>query len=231
MRFHVKITEFKCENSQEEIAILHHRLKSIEYLTKLIETKQAEFVFKSEDLRTTLLVINAETFEEADRTLKADPLFPYSRLTVTPVTTTAEMVEEAQDYLGEQILSPAEIAHLVPPPVEIDDNQTYIFAVKTQAAFNPLVTKKEYDEILRKTLRSQRLHADQKEIADYNPVGIPDGYLYLQISSIEEARSHVAKAEIYPYTIVDIQKIFTIKQASEISFNRLNELQEKVKVL
>jgi muconolactone delta-isomerase len=212
LRFHVSAAEFETRTKEEADAIIKHRVKSIEYFKNLQEKGVTEFVFKSECMKETYLVINANSLEEADVLLKRDPLFPYSRLIVTPVTTTAEMVEEAQDYLGEEILTSFEIAHLVPPPVKIDDRKTYIQATKALAAFNPLVSEEEYKEILRKTLRSQRLHADEKEIADYNPVGVPDGYLYLQISSVEEAREHVAKAEIYPYTVVNFRKLLTLNQ-------------------
>jgi hypothetical protein len=59
----------------------------------------------------------------------------------------------------------------------------------------------------------QRVHADSREICDYNPVGKPVGLLVMEAASAHEVSEHVSGCEVYVDTKVTIERLLTPTQA------------------
>jgi muconolactone delta-isomerase len=230
MRFFVRVDERETRDPQEEVAMIRHRLNSIQYLMKLLQDQTLEYAFRSDDNRSTMMLVRADSLEDLDRIIKADPAFPYSEVDVMPVVSTPTMVREIQDYLGEQILTEEELAELEPTPVDIDPNGNYFLTTKTQLAFSALLPEEEQRDIYRRTVIAQRRHNSPIEVSDYNPVGKAWGILIAKCERIDEVQRHVEMAEIYPDTKVETSHIQTLQQSWRSSINRLEQLRPGTKV-
>jgi len=224
MLFHVYLTERETHDPQEEVAMLRHRIESLNYWMGLLRSKRVGLVFKTAAGSSTVLIVDSESVESLDRLIKAEPLFPYATVTVEPVISSRSMVEELQDYLGEKLLNDKELSGLEQKPVTIDPHATYFMIIKTLKAFSPLLSKEQQRDIHRRTALSQRLHTAAIEVADCNPVGRPVGILFAKCKSLDEIQQHVAKAPIYPDTIVEFHQLLTLEQALSASTKRLGQL-------
>ncbi|PSR22671.1 MAG: hypothetical protein C7B47_16445 [Sulfobacillus thermosulfidooxidans] len=214
MKFFVKALEPEFSDSREVAAMRDIRRASLDYLARLEDTRLVDLVFKSSDWKSTILVAETDSLEELDRLIKRDPLFPYVRYNVKPVTFTREMVDELEDYLGETVLTEAEKAALTPRPLRIKpDGQMYYLVEKDLHPFSPLMSEEEIRDVYRATLVSQRLHASTKEVVDYNPVGIPHGYLIMEAGSESEVFEHLSSVPIFKYTTVTVTRLLTMNQA------------------
>lgn len=224
MRFFVRVVERSTQDPQEEAAMLGHRLDSIHYLKDLLTGPSCEYIFKSEDGRTSLLLLQPASLEELDRLIKADPLFPYATVDVVPVVPTSAMVREIQAYLGEEILTEQELAALEPQRVAIDPEGMFVLLAKTQPAFSPLLSLEEQRDIYRRTVIAQRRHTSPIEVSDYNPVGKAEGLLIAKCTSVEAVWQHVRSAEIYPDTHVEMHPLRTLEQSWRDTIARLEHL-------
>lgn len=223
MRFFVKLEERDTRDQQERAAMLKHRLASIKYQQDLVTTGKLHYAFKTESLTTSYLLYTVDSLIELDKLIKRDPLWVYSTTTVTPVTSTKDMVAEAADFLGEPILTDVELMRLDTQIHPIDQDEVHTLAAKSLSALNPLTDQETQNEIWRRTLESQRLHANPIEYCDDNPVGQPYGIL-IGKASPDELRAHVSAAPIHPDTNVEYIPLKTLKQAWEASDQQISSL-------
>ncbi len=213
MRFLVTGEERKWHDPQEEIAMLRHRMRSLEYWSLWREMSGVNYYFRSQDGRQIFMLYEGDSAQELDRILKADPLLPYLQYSVNPVISTRDLIEEAQGYLGEKYFSEIELKRMEARAVEVDDTASYILVHKWQPPFSPLLGEDIQLDILRRTITSQRAHETEIEISDVNPVGSSIGVHVSKVSHISEARAPVEKTEIFPDTKVKYIKLSTIPQA------------------
>jgi hypothetical protein len=227
MRLFVTIKERTTADPQERAAMLRHRLQSILYQQRLLLEGHVEYTFRSVLGDTTVLMIDTVSLEAADRLIKADPIWPYAVTTVTPVVSTQAMASEIQDYLGEEVLTPSELAQIEFPRRQIDDDGQYWLAWKEVAAFNPLLSKADQDDVHRRTLTAQRAHLSQLEFADDNPVGKPVGILIAR-GSEDDVRAHVADCDVFPDTGVDLLQLCSMRKAWDAAVAELRQMRRSV---
>src|SRR5256885_8056161 len=188
MFYYVHLSERQCNDPQEMRAMANIRAQSIDWLQRQQEQSRFEYAFRDIKNTHTYIFLNSESHSKLNRLLDQDPLISYSYVEIEPILTTLEMVETLKDYLevDADYFTSQELEELKFHRRAIDPNSTYFMARKIVAPFNPLLDKGTQDKIHLNTLRSQKAHADQREIADYNPVGKPVGILVMQASTLEE---------------------------------------------
>lgn len=228
--FLVRVDERRCADAQEEAAMLRIRAKALDYREYLLERGDLAYAFQLQDTASGLMLALATTNAELDAMLKADPLFPYSRLTVTPVIDTEWLIREAQDHLKEEIISNERAAELVHPLQRPRDDQSYLYVTKEVLPFSPLLPESAQDEIFRKTVRSQNAHENHElEFADHNPVGRQIGIL-IGCGSEEDVMAHVRHCEVYPDTVVTCEPLLTLRHAYRQCAARLQYLRRPLPV-
>jgi hypothetical protein len=170
-----------------------------------------------------------ETLETLDLLLKRDPGWAYATTEVTPVVSTVALVTEAQDYLGESILTQDEVDGLAPERRRINPVGTYWLAYKEVRAFNPLLSIEEQDDVHRRTVTSQRAHLDAVEFADDNPVGKAVGILVAE-GELADVRRHVETCEVFPDTVVSYKELLPLERAFEFTKGQLERLRRPTDV-
>jgi muconolactone delta-isomerase len=203
----VNIAERECDDAQEQAAMLRFRALAIDYRWELEQEGKIEFAFYFRDKSSGLFVIDVESNEQIDFIIKRDPLFPYAHITVTPLIDTAWLINEAQDFLGEQMVTPERAKELVHPRRAVDPTRSYVFVHKEVRPFSPLLSEEEQDEIFRRTVRSQDAHENlDLEFADFNPVGQQIGLL-IGCGTEEDVMNHVRNCEVFPDTVVTCEHL------------------------
>ncbi len=227
MRFFVRMTERSTSDPQELSAMLQHRLNSIAYQQSLLDSELLAYAFRIYEGRVAIELFEVDSLETLDRLIKADPQFPYSMNDVTPLVSTQAMVKEASDYLGESILTEAELAELTFPRKSIEPGSMYWLAYKEVKPFSPLLSQEMQNDVHRRTVVSQRSHHAALEFADDNPVGKSVGIL-VACGELHEVQAHVRNCEVYPDTEVEFTELMPLKRAWESTVGRLQELQREV---
>jgi muconolactone delta-isomerase len=214
MRFFVKLTERECRDTQERAAMLRHRLNAIRYQQRLMDDGKAHYVFYPRDKAEIYLLYMIETLEELDYLLKRDPYFGYTRADVIPVVNTEALVREAQDFLGVQHFSDADIEsgvldYGVKP---VDPDGSYLLAIKEVQPFSPLLSEEAQNEIHYRTILAQEGHFSDIEFSDENPVGMQVGITLVQ-GTVAEMKALVESCPVFPDTVVEYTELMTLKQA------------------
>ncbi len=215
MFYCVRLSERVCRDPQEMRAMAAIRDRSIDWLQTQEKNNKFEYVFRNFDNTQTYIFLNSESHNELNELLDQDPLISYSTLEIEPLVTTLEMVKTLKNYLdvNEKFFSPEELEELEFHRQVIEPDSTYFMARKVVAPFSPLLGQEIQDKIHLNTLRSQKAHADSREIADYNPVGKPVGILVMQAMTLEEVEEHVKGCEVFVDTTVDYTQLLTLNQA------------------
>ncbi len=203
--------------------MLRHRLASIDYQLSLLASESLVYAFRSGSGDEAILMYEASSLTDVDRSIKRDPLFPYSLCDVVPVISTVDMADELMDHLDERVLSDAELDDLKFPPKPISDNAEYWLAWKHLAPFSPLLADEVQDDIHRRTLVSQRAHHSPIELADDNPVGMAVGILIAE-GTLNAIREHVSRCDVYPDTVVDYLKLVPLRCARNDAISELSTL-------
>lgn len=215
MFYYVRLSERECRDPQEMRAMATIRERSIEWLQTQEMNDKFEYVFRDVDNTQTHIFLNSESHNDLNELLDQDPLISYSTVEIEPLVTTLEMVKTLKSYLevNEDFFSAGDLEELQFHRQAIDSNSTYYMARKVVCPFSPLLKQEIQDKIHLNTLRSQKAHADSREIADYNPVGKPVGILVMQATSLKEIEDHVKSCEVFVDTIVDYTQLLTLNQA------------------
>lgn len=226
--FLVRVEERRCADAQEEAAMLRIRAKAIDYREHLLQRGDLAYAFQFRDIAVGLMLIQASTNNELDAMLKADPLFPYCHVTVTPVIDTEWLITEAQDYLKEEIITKERAAQLVHPLQCPRDDRNYLYVTKEVLPFSPLLPRSAQDEIFRKTVCSQDAHENRElEFADHNPVGRQIGIL-IGCGTEEDVMAHVRHCEVFPDSVVTCEPLLTLRYAYRQCAARLQYLRRPV---
>jgi muconolactone delta-isomerase len=224
MRFFVTMTERKPADAQERAAMCRHRISSIKYQQVLLRPDgPLAYGFRAEDGTVAILMYEVTSLEELDCLLKRDPGWAYCSTDVTPVVSTSALVQEAQDYLGEQILSKDEMEHLNPERRLIDPLCEYWLAYKEVMPFSPLLSQAEQDDVHRRTVYSQRAHLEAVEFADDNPVGRAVGILIAE-GDLDGVKRHIEKCEVFPDTVVCYKSLVPLPGAVDATIQELQGL-------
>lgn len=227
-RFFVRMKERPCFDAQERAAIHRHRLAAVQYHASMLEEGHARYAFfAGEGLNEAILMYEIESHDRLDWLIKRDPLFPYTTVTVIPTITTEALVREAQDYLGEEIFSKAELPKLTFAHKKIDPNAEYWLAWKEVLPFSPLCPVAEQDDVHRRTVIAQKGHFEDLEFSDENPVGRPVGILVAQ-GSVEDMRRHVESCEVFPDTVVQYTRLYTHRQTVSKTIEELRRLRRPI---
>lgn len=215
MFYYVRLSERVCRDPQEMRAMAVIRDLSIDWLQTQEKDNKFEYVFRNFDNTETYIFLNFESHNELNELLDQDPLISYSTLQIEPLVTTLEMVKTLKNYLevNEDFFSPEDIEELKFHRRTIEPESTYFMARKVVAPFSPLLGQEIQDKIHLNTLRSQKAHADSREIADYNPVGKPVGILVMQATTLKEVEEHVMGCEVFVDTTVEYTQLLTLNQA------------------
>lgn len=215
MFYYVRLSERVCLDPQEMRAMAAIRDRSIDWLQTQEKINKFEYVFRNFDNTETYIFLSSESHNELNELLDQDPLISYSTVEIEPLVTTLEMVKTLKNYLevNENFFSPEELEELEFHRQVIEPESTYFMARKVVAPFSPLLKQEIQDKIHLNTLRSQKAHADSREIADYNPVGKPVGILVMQAMTLEEVEEHVKGCEVFVDTTVDYTQLLTLNQA------------------
>jgi muconolactone delta-isomerase len=220
MRFFVRMTEGRSSTTVELAAMLEHRLKSIDYQRALLDRGKLGYAFRNVDGDVSYLMYKADSLEELDALIKADPSWPFCETEVVPVTTTAAMIREIEASMGPNVLSAKftneEMKHLDSDEEPIDEEGVYSLAEKALPSMSALTSPSVLDEIWQRTVTSQSLHINSIEFADHNPVGRPWGLLIGKVEP-DALKQHVSTAPIFPDTTVTYTRLHTLKQAWEAS--------------
>jgi len=219
--------ERHCHDAQENAAMLQIRAKAIDYRASLLAANTLTYAFYFRDRPVGIAFAQTESNNDLDMLIKRDPLFPYCKVEVTPVIDTEWLILEAQDFLKEELISPARAAKLVHPPQPADETMEYLLVRKEVLPFSPLLPQSEQDEIFRRTVRSQDAHANKAlEFADLNPVGSQIGIL-IGCGSRNEVMEHVEHCEVYPDTVVSCEALLTLGQAFVQCVDQLRRLRRQ----
>src|SRR5476649_432820 len=220
----IRITERRCQDPQEESAMLRIRAAALEYRAMRLEAQELGYSFCLRDRASSVQLAWAGSNQALDLLIKRDPLFPYSEIDVTPVIDTEWLIQEAQDYLGEEIISGARASQLVHPQQEAREDRSYFLVWKEVRPFSPLLAEAIQDDIYRRTVRSQDAHENNRlKFADHNPVGQQVGIL-IGCGSEAEVMAHVRNCEVFPDTVVTCEALLTLSAAFTQCCNRLIEL-------
>lgn len=226
--FLVRMEERHCADAQEEAAMLRIRAKALDYREHLLRQDVFAYAFQLRDKPVGLMLAMADSNNALDAMLKADPLFPYCHITVTPVIDTEGLILEAQDHLKEEIISRERAAQLVHPLQRPRDDRSYLCITKEVLPFSPLLPESAQDEIFRKTVRSQDAHENHElEFADHNPVGRQIGIL-IGCGTEDDVMAHVRHCEVYPDTVVKCEPLLTLLHAYRQCTARLQYLRRPV---
>jgi muconolactone delta-isomerase len=189
--FLVRAQERANADAQEEAAMLRIRAKAIDHRQTLLQQRKLTYAFYLKNAPVGLMLVQTDRNTELDALVKADPLFPYCHVSVTPVIDTEWLIREAQAYLKEEIISVERAAQLVHPLRPANDDHNYLYVTKEVRPFSPLLPEVAQDEIFRKTVRSQDAHENHElEFADHNPVGQQIGIL-IGCGTEDEVMTHV----------------------------------------
>jgi hypothetical protein len=224
MKFYIRSEERPFRDVQEEAAMLQHRLNSIAYWESKLDLDDIEYVFKSEDCATSFLLVQNLNAKSLDWLIKRDPLFPFSQSTSTPVISTRDLIEEIEDYIGEEFFSEDELARFEPKPLKIEPEATYFMVYKHQPAFSPLLSEEVQTEIYRRTAHGQKGHESSIEISDVNPVGSTIGIHIAKTEQLDDARRPVINTMIFPDTNVEFSRVLTLFQSKRKTILRMQEL-------
>ncbi len=223
----IRMTERECRDAQEEAAMLRIRAAALDYRAQRLEQGELGYAFHLRDRPCGLHLALAQTNQDLDLLIKRDPLFPYSQIDVLPLIDTKWLIKEAQDHLGEQIISDSRAATLVHPQQRASEEHTYYFVWKEVRPFSPLLSEAVQDDIYRRTVRSQDAHENRRlEFADHNPAGRQVGIL-IGCGSQAEVMSHVKNCEVFPDTVVTCEPLLTLRAAFGQCCARLIELRRE----
>ena len=215
MLYYIHLTERQCGDPQEVRAMAAIRNQSIYWLQDQYQQGKFEYVFRDSSNTNTYIFLNAQSHTGLNELLDQDPLISYCHIEIEPLLTTFEMVDTLRRYLGasENYFTSQELEELKFHHKAIDPDSTYFMARKVVKPFSPLLDKETQDRIHLNTLRSQKAHTDEREIADYNPVGKPVGILIMQAKTQEEVEEHVRDCEVFIDTTVEYIQLLTLNQA------------------
>lgn len=223
-RFYVRMHERRCLDAQELAAMLSHRLRALQYHEALLRDNKILFGFAAgDDCVSSILLYAVSGHEELDWLIKRDPHFAYTACDVVPVVTTEALVREAQDFLGEHIFPAEELPKLNFPTKLIRPDGEYWLAWKEVSPFSPLCSEEVQNDVHRRTILAQRGHFENLEFADYNPVGRPVGILIGE-GELKGIREHVETCDVFPDTRVEYTRLWTHKQAWNLTCEKLKEL-------
>ena len=220
MLFFVEMLERSPADPQEYASMLRHRIYSIRYQKEFLEKGELYYAFRSEDGDRAILMYDVDTLERLDWIIKRDPQFSYTETIVTPVVSSKALVIEAEDFIGESILSKKEIDELDIPKRAIHDDATYWLAYKVVHPYSPLLSIEEQRDIDRRTILAQRGHYENLEFADHNPVGRPIGILIAE-GEFENVKSHVESCAVFPDTTVEYTRLLSLTRAEIYSNSEL----------
>lgn len=207
--------------------MLRIRVAALDYRAQRLEQGELGYAFHLRDRPCGLHLAFAQSNQDLDLLIKRDPLFPFSQIDVTPLIDTEWLIKEAQDYLGEEIISDSRAATLVHPQQQASEERTYYFVWKEVRPFSPLLSEEVQDDIYRRTVRSQDAHENRRlEFADHNPVGRQVGIL-IGCGLQAEVMDHVKNCEVFPDTVVTCEPLLTLRAAFEQCRARLVELRRK----
>lgn len=215
MLFYVRSTERRPADPQEERALLSLQRQSLDWLDRVSDDARVRYAFRGENNASTHLFLNTPNHLDLHEFIDADPLASYAAVDVEPLLTPVEMAQALERYLGKNVLAPADWEGLAFPPARIDPSATYLLARKVVAPFSPLLDRATQDIIHHNTLVSQTAHSDDREIADFNPVGKPVGILIMRADSVEEVLEHVSNCEVYVDSKVTVERLLTLLQARQ----------------
>ncbi|MDX2085354.1 MAG: hypothetical protein SFZ03_08205 [Candidatus Melainabacteria bacterium] len=225
MRFFVKLVERECHDTQERVALLRHRLKAIRYQYQLMEQQKIHYAFYPINKAEAYLLYMIDSLEDLDLLLKRDPYFPHTRADVIPVVNTEALVREAQDYLGVEHFSQADIDqgvldYGVQP---VDQEADYLLAIKEVPPFSPLLSEEEQNDVHYRTILAQEGHFSQIEFSDENPVGMQVGITVVK-GPLDETKALVESCPVFPDTMVEYTHLMTLKQAWKYTVEELAKL-------
>lgn len=212
-RFFVAMRERSPADPQEGAAMLQLRLDAIRYRSDLLASGSLVYAFFAKN-GLAICMYKSDSHERLDYLLKRDPQFGYCDTQVIPVINTLALVDEAEDYLNERILTDSERANLVQHEKPIDDAMSYWLAWKEVKPFSPLLPLAVQDDIHRRTLTSQRAHTEEFEFSDDNPVGRPIGILVAE-GPLDRLQAHVERCDVFPDTVVEYTQLLTCSQMRE----------------
>lgn len=190
--------------------MLQLRLDAIRYRSELLANGNLVYAFFSRN-GLGICMFKSDSHEELDYLLKRDPQFCHCETQVVPVIDTIALVDEAEDYLEEKILTADEREDLIQHEKSIDDSKAYWLAWKEVKPFSPLLSRSVQDDIHRRTVTSQRAHTEDFEFSDDNPVGRPIGILVAE-GPLDRLREHVERCEVFPDTVVEYTELLTCAQ-------------------
>ncbi|MBK3734256.1 hypothetical protein GAY29_14285 [Azospirillum brasilense] len=233
MRFFVTVTENVTSSPTERAAMIQHRMKSLDYQQGLLNAGSLGYAFRSVDCQTGYLLYKADTLEQVDEIIKADPQWVFCSVEVMPVTTTTAMVKEMYRSFGPQLLgaplSDSDLQKFEADEEAIDPDGNYSMAAKALAAVSPLASQDVQNDLWVRTLQSQKMHFNPIEFCDHNPVGKPWGILVGKCD-VPAIQTHVASTPIYPDTVVTYTELLTLKKAWRKSASELAVFQRAAPV-
>jgi hypothetical protein len=213
MRFFVRMTERAVNDPQEFAAMLQHRLASIGYQYSLMhENGPLAYAFRDKTGTLAVLMYETETLEKIDFYLKRDPGWQYSETDVMPVVSTEALVREAQDYLGETIISEGELGEFRYERRSPCSERQYWLAYKQVKPFSPLLSLEAQNDVHRRTVIAQKAHLESLEFADDNPVGKAVGILIAE-AGFDDVKRHVESCEVFPDTQVTYTELLPLERA------------------
>lgn len=223
MLFFVEMAERSSSDPQERAAMIRHRILSIRYQKQFLESGELYYAFRTEEGSSAILMYEVDTLERLDWIIKRDPQFSYTNTTVTPVISSRALVVEAEDFIGESILTKEEIDDLDAPKKPIRDDAIYWLAYKVVRPYSPLLPIEDQRDIDRRTILAQKGHFENLEFADHNPVGRPIGILIAE-GEFENVKSHVESCEVFPDTSVQYTKLKSLTSAEILANDELEKM-------
>jgi hypothetical protein len=223
MKFFTRIEERLPHDAQEHAALLKHRLSAIQYYLEALKSEIADYAFFLEGGHQAIVMYSVDSLERLDWIIKRDPHFAYAAMSTIPVVSTEALVREAQDYLGEAIISESDLLKLTFPKKPINENAEYWFAWKEVPPFSPLLPVADQDDVHRRTVLSQEAHLDSTEFADHNPVGKAVGILIAE-GNLASVTSHVESCAVFPDTVVTYSRLLTLEKARAFTLSELSRL-------
>ena len=185
--FYVKSIERESRDPQEERAMALLRKKSIDWSDAECDLTLL-YAFRSERDFTGHIFLECESHQRLQQILFSDPLALHCTLDVMPLLTSFDAMQDLQQFRQREILTPDDFDKLRFHKQEIDQDESHYLIVKGGSAggvgtgfgFSPLLPIEDQNRIHDNTLSSQRAHFDAREVADFNPVGMPVGILIMK---------------------------------------------------
>lgn len=186
------------------------RLEAIKGHRDLVRQGLVRWVFYSHECQQHHILIDSDSLEQADATLKGSPLFPFCTSECIPVVTSDAVVSEIRGALGMGSSTLAE--NLVTPAREVDPAGTYWLVRKELPPMDPLSTEEDQNELLVRTVESKTNLDLQVEFADLNAVGQMVGYLIGE-GPRDQVHAYLRECALFNDLRCSIDRLMTLDQA------------------